>query len=226
MSNRTIKSPKELLEFLFGDPANFKVKPSKPGVYSFGPHLDFAAQLEANFERLRQIARKTIRHAGLDPAHSRKIARERHTADAIFWSAQMLLELDRIQQYLARVGPSDLEAALGAVLSSLAFAGQYHALTITTEEPNTAAGARKAAPKGGHARADKHALIARQLAEEFKRRQRARDLTAGAMLGFPRLSDTELKRQIGAEYGLSKSAAIDAINHGLAMLSAMAAASH
>ena len=100
MTTRTIKNPKELLDFLFANPDRFDVKPVKPGAHSFGPDVDFAAQLEANFDRLREIARKTIRKAGLDPAQSRKIACERHTADAVFWAAQMLTELDHIQQYL------------------------------------------------------------------------------------------------------------------------------
>src|SRR5262249_24121673 len=104
MTHRSIKSPKELLEFLFGNPADFRTKPKNAGAYSFGSHTEFAVQLEANFGRLREVARKTIRDAGYDPAHSQKITRERQRADTIFWSAQMLLELDRIEQYLARVG--------------------------------------------------------------------------------------------------------------------------
>ena len=218
MTTRSIKNPKELLEFLFGDPANFKAKPTKPGVYSFGSHIDFADQLEVNFDRLREIARNTIRNAGLDPAHCQRITRERRRADSIFWSAQMLIELDRIQQYLACVGPSDLEAALGAVLSSLAFAGQYHALTVTAAD--------KTAPKNGQGKINKSDIVARRMAEDFRKRQRVRDLAAGACVGFQGPSDNELKRQIGAEHGLAKSAAIDAFNQGLAVLSAMATARH
>lgn len=223
MTTRTIKNPKELLDFLFADPGGFGVK---PGVNSFDPHVDFLAQLEANFDRLREIARRTIRNAGLDPAQARKIVRERKTADAVFWAAQMLTELDHIQQYLIRVGQSDLEAALGAVLSSLAFAGLYHAFTVASADPSIVAGpgSRHGAPKSGSARADKHPLRDRQMAEEFQRRQQARDLAAGAILGAPRPSDIELKRQIGAEHGLGKSAAIDAINRGLMILNGMAAA--
>jgi hypothetical protein len=226
MTTRTIKSPKELLDFLFADPDGFDVKPVKPGIYSFGPNVDFPAQLEANFDRLREIARKTIRKAGLDPAQARKIARERDTADAVFWAAQMLTELDHIQQYLIRVGQSDLEAALGAVLSSLAFAGLYHAFTVASEEPNIVVrlGSRNGASKSGQARADKHPLRDREMAEEFQKRQQARDLAAGAIVGAPRPSDIELKRQIGAEHGLGKSAAIDAINYGLTILNGVAAA--
>lgn len=223
MTTRTIKNPKELLDFLFADPGGFGVK---PGVNSFDPHVDFLAQLEANFDRLREIARRTIRNAGLDPAQARKIVRERKTADAVFWAAQMLTELDHIQQYLIRVGQSDLEAALGAVLSSLAFAGLYHAFTVASADPSIVAGpgSRHGAPKSGSARADKHPLRDRQMAEEFQRRQQARDLAAGAILGAPRPSDIELKRQIGAEHGLGKSAAIDAIDRGLMILNGMAAA--
>jgi hypothetical protein len=223
MTTRTIKNPKELLDFLFADQGSFDVKPR---IYSSGPNGEFAAQLEANFDRLREIARKTIRKAGLDPAQSRKIVREHKTADAVFWAAQMLTELDHIQQYLIRVGQSDLEAALGAVLSSLAFAGLYHAFTVASEEPSIVArsGARNGAPKSGQARADKHPLRDRQMAEVFQRRQQARDLAAGAIVGAPRPSDIELKRQIGAEHGLGKSAAIDAINYGLTILNGVAAA--
>jgi hypothetical protein len=223
MTTRTIKNPKELLDFLFADPGGFGVK---PGVYSFDPHVDFAAQLEANFDRLREIARRTIRKAGLDPAQARKIVRERKTADAVFWAAQMLTELDHIQQYLIRVGQSDLEAALGAVLSSLAFAGLYHAFTVANEGSSIVAGLgpRNAAPKSGPVRADKqHALRDREMAEEFQKRQQARDLAAGAIVGAPRPSDIELKRQIGAEHGLGKSAAIDAIDRGLKILNVVAA---
>jgi hypothetical protein len=223
MTTRTIKNPKELLDFLFADPGGFGVK---PGVNSFDPHVDFPAQLEANFDRLREIARRTIRKAGLDPAQARKIVRERKTADAVFWAAQMLTELDHIQQYLIRVGQSDLEAALGAVLSSLAFAGLYHAFTVANADPSIVAGpgSRHAAPKSGPVRADKqHALRDRQMAEEFQKRQQARDLAAGAIVGAPRPSDIELKRQIGAEYGLGKSAAIDAIDRGLKILNVVAA---
>jgi hypothetical protein len=225
MTTRTIKNPKELLDFLFADPGSFDVK---PGVYSFGPNVDFAAQLEANFDRLREIARKTIRKAGLDPAQSRKIVCERKRADAVFWAAQMLTELDHIQQYLIRVGQSDLEAALGAVLSSLAFAGLYHAFTVASEEPSIVAGSgsRHGAPKNGHAKADKHALRDQQMAEEFQKRRQARDLAAGAIMGAPRPSDVELKRQIGAKHGLGKSVAIDAINHGLKILNGAATAPH
>src|SRR4029077_9223205 len=117
---------------------------------------------------------------------------------------QMLTELDHIQQYLIRVGQSDLEAALGAVLSSLAFAGLYHAFTVANADPSVVAGpgSRHGAPKSGHARADKHSLRDRQMAEEFQKRQQARDLAAGAILGAPRPSDIELKRQVGAEHGL------------------------
>jgi hypothetical protein len=189
--------------------------------------VDFPAQLEANFDRLREIARRTIRKAGLDPAQARKIVRERKTADAVFWAAQMLTELDHIQQYLIRVGQSDLEAALGAVLSSLAFAGLYHAFTVASADPSIVAGPgpRHSAPKSGPARADKqHPLRDRQMAEEFQKRQQARDLAAGAIVGAPRPSDIELKRQIGAEHGLGKSAAIDAIDRGLTILNGMAAA--
>src|SRR5260221_6979381 len=192
MTTRVIKNPKELLDFLFADPAGFGVKPR---ANSFGSHADFAAQLEANFDRLREIARKTIKKAGLDPAQSRKIVRERKTADAVFWAAQMLTELDHIQQYLIGVGQSDLEAALGAVLSSLAFAGLYHAFTVANEEPGAVAGTvpRPGGPKSGHARADKqHARRDLEMAEEFQRRQLARDLAAGAIIGAPRPSDAEL----------------------------------
>ena len=206
MTTRAIKNPKELLDFLFADPGGFELK---PGGHPFGPNTDFPARLEANFDRLREIARKTIRKSGLDPAQSKKIVRERKSADAVFWAAQMLNELDHIQQYLIRVGQSDLEAALGAVLSSLAFAGLYHAFTV----------------KSGHAKADKHSLRDRQMAEEFERRQHARDLAAGAIVGAPRPSDIELKRQIGEEHGLTKSAAIDAIDRGLAVLNVAAARS-
>jgi hypothetical protein len=226
MTTRTIKNPKELLDFLFADPDSFDVK---PGVYSFDPNVDFAAQLEANFDRLREIARKTIRKAGLDPAQARKIVRERKTADAVFWAAQMLTELDHIQQYLIRVGQSDLEAALGAVLSSLAFAGLYHAFTVANEEPSIVAGSgsRNGASKGGHARTHKqHALRDREMAKKFQKRQQARDLAAGAIVGAPRPSDIELKRQIGAEHGLGKSAAVDAIDRGLAILNVAAAGNH
>jgi hypothetical protein len=228
MTTRAIKNPKELLDFLFADPDGFDVKPAKPGVHSFDPQVDFAAQLEANFERLREIARKTILKAGLDPAQARKIARERGTADAVFWAAQMLNELDHIQQYLIRVGQSDLEEALGAVLSSLAFAGLYHAFTVANEEPSIVAGfgSRHGAPKSGQARADKSAPRERQMAEEFHKRQQARDLAAGAIVGAPRPSDIELKRQIGAEHGLAKTAAIDAIDRGLAILNGVAATPH
>ena len=226
MKTRSIKNPKELLDFLFADPDSFYVKPAKPGSHSFDPHVDFPAQLEANFDRLREIARKTIRKAGLDPAQAQKIARERNTADAVFWAAQMLTELDHIQQYLIRVGQSDLEAALGAVLSSLAFAGLYHAFTVANEEPSIVpgSGSRHGASKSGQAKVDKHVLRDRQMAEEFERRQQARDLAAGAIVGAPRPSDIELKRQIGAEHGLGKSAAIDAIDRGLAILNGMTAA--
>jgi hypothetical protein len=222
MATRAIKSPKELLDFLFADPGRFDVRPR---AHPSRPDADFPAQLEANFDRLREIARKTIQKAGLDPAQSRKIVRERHAADAAFWAAQMLNELDHIQQYLIRVGQSDLEAALGAVLSSLAFAGLYHAFTVTNDEPSIVAGSssRNDALKSGPASADKHAPRELQMAEEFERRQQARDLAAGAIVGAPRPSDIELKRQIGAEHGLAKSAAINAIDRGLAMLSVAAA---
>jgi hypothetical protein len=223
MTTRAIKNPKELLDFLFADPGGFELK---PGGHPFGPNADFPARLEANFDRLREIARKTIRKSGLDPAQSKKIVRERKSADAVFWAAQMLNELDHIQQYLIRVGQSDLEAALGAVLSSLAFAGLYHAFTVTNEEPSTVtgSGSRNGTPKNGHAKADKHSLRDRQMAEEFERRQQARDLAAGAIVGAPRPSDIELKRQIGEENGLGKSAAIEAIDRALAMLNGMATA--
>jgi hypothetical protein len=226
LTTRTIKSPKQLLNFLFGDPAGFEEKPVKPGAFSFGAKVDFAAQLEANFDRLRKIARETIRKAGLDPLQCRKIARERDTADAVFWAAQMLTELDRVQQHLAGVDQSELEDALGAVLSSLTFAGLYHAFTVTSEKPQIVAGfsSRNGASKSGQARTDQHALLARQMAEEFQKQQQARDLAAGAIVGAPRPSDIELKRQIGAEYGLGKSAAIDAINRGLTILNGAAAA--
>ena len=227
MTTRRIKNPKELLEFLFGNPAHFKTKPKHPGAYAFGLHAEFAVQLDANFDRLRETAQKTIRNAGFDPAHCHKLARERRQADAIFWAAQILLEVDRIQQYLARMGPSGLEAALAEVLSSLAFVGQYHALAVAAPEPAAAASsADKAAPKKGQATGGKSDLIALQLAKEFKKRQHARDVLAGALVGFPRPSDAELKRQIGAELGLTRSAAIDAINQGLAILSAMGASVH
>jgi hypothetical protein len=101
MTTRAIKSPKELLDFLFADPGRFD---AKPGTHPSSPDADFPAQLEVNFDRLREIARKTIRKAGLDPVQSRKIVRERHTADAAFWAAQMLNEMEHIQQYLIRVG--------------------------------------------------------------------------------------------------------------------------
>ena len=39
MTTRTIKNPKELLDFLFADPGGFGVKPVKPGVNSFDPTL-------------------------------------------------------------------------------------------------------------------------------------------------------------------------------------------
>lgn len=226
MTTRTIKSPKELLNFLFGDPAGFEEKPAKPGAFSFGAKVDFATQLEANFDRLRKIARETIRKAGLDPIQCRKIARERDRADAVFWAAQMLAELDRIQQHLARVDQSELEDALGAVLSSLTFAGLYHAFTVTSEKPHIVAGfsSRNGTSKSGQARADQHALLARHMAEEFQKRQQARDLAAGAIVGAPRPSDIELKRQIGAAYGLGKSAALDAINRGLTIQNGAAAA--
>jgi hypothetical protein len=226
LTTRTIKSPKELLNFLFGDPAGFEEKPVKPGAFSLGSKVDFAAQLEVNFDRLRKITRDTIRKAGLDPIQCRTIARERDTADAVFWAAQMLTELDRIQQHLARVDQSELEDALGAVLSSLTFAGLYHAFTVTSEKPHIVAGfgSRNDAPKNGPARANKQDLAARQMAEEFQKRQQARDLAAGAIVGAPRPSDIELKRQIGAEYGLGKSAAIDAINRGLTILNGAVAA--
>jgi hypothetical protein len=225
MTARAIKNPKELLDFLFADPGGLELKPEG---HPFGPNADFPARLEANFDRLREIARKTIRKSGLDPAQSKEIVRERKTADAVFWAAQMLNELDHIQQYLIRVGQSDLEAALGAVLSSLAFAGLYHAFTVANEEPSIAAatGSRNGAPKSGHARADKHPLRDREMADEFRKRQQARDLAAGAIVGAPRPSDIELKRQIGAEHGLGKSAAIDAIDRGLAMLDVAAAGNH
>jgi len=226
MKTRSIKSPKELLEFLFGDAAGLKAKPASHGPHASAPHVEFSARLEANFGRLREIARAAIRKAGLDPAHFRKIARERDKADTVFWSAQMLLELDRIQQHLARMAPDDLEAALGEVLNSLAFAGQYHALIVAAAPAVTAFGAAKSAPKGAHARNAKFDSIALRLAEKFRMRQRARDLAAGAHMGFPRPSDAELKRQIGAEHGLAKSAAIDAINRGLVILSATGAALH
>jgi hypothetical protein len=228
MTTRAIKSPKALLDFLFADPDRFDVKPAKPGVHPSGANADFPAQLQANFERLREIARKTIRKAGLDPAQARKIARERHTADAVFWAAQMLTELDHIQQYLIRVGQSDLEEALGAVLSSLAFAGLYHAFTVASEGPGIAAGSgpRQGAAKSGQARTDKHGSREQQMAEEFQKRQQARDLAAGAIVGAPRPSDIELKRQIGAEHGLGKSAAIDAIDRGLTILNGVAAATN
>jgi hypothetical protein len=222
MTHRTIKSPKELLNFLFADPDRFD---AKPGAHPSGPNADFPAQLEANFDRLREIARKTIRKAGLDPAQSRKIVRECRTADAVFWAAQMLNELDHIQQYLIRVGQSDLEAALGAVLSSLAFAGLYHAFTVANEEPIVAGlGPRNGASKSRQASADKHPLRDREMAEEFERRQQARDLAAGAIVGAPRPSDIELKRQIGEEHGLGKSAAVDAIDRGLGILNTVTAA--
>ena len=226
MTTRTIKSPKELLNFLFGDPAGLEEKPVKPGAFSFGAKVDFAAQLEASFYRLRKIARETIRKAGLDPIQCRTIARERDIADAVFWAAQMLTELDRIQQHLARVDQSELEDALGAVLSSLTFAGLYHAFTVTSEKPHIVAGfsSRNGASKSGPARAAQNALLARQMAEEYLKRQQARDLAAGAIVGAPRPSDIELKRQIGAKYGLGRSAAIDAINRGLTILNGTAAA--
>ena len=224
MTTRTIKNPKELLDFLFADPESFEVKPAKPGVYSFDPHVDFPAQLEANFDQLREIALKTIRKAGLDPAQSRKIALERNMAGAIFWAAQMLTELDHTQQYLIRVGQSDVEAVLGAVLSSLAFAGLYHAFTIANEEPSIVAGlgSRNGASESEQASAKKHASRDRQMAEEFQKRQQACDLEAGSIVGASRPSDIELKRKIGAEPGLGKSAAIDAIDHGLAILNVAA----
>jgi hypothetical protein len=215
LTSPTIKDPKELLDFLFGDPAG---RAPKPGTIPRGPEADFAAKLAASFERLRKIARATIRSSGLDPLQCQKIARERKTADAVFWAAQMLTELNRMQQYLTRVGPSELEEALGAVLNSLAFAGLYHAFTVTTEESSEG----KSAPKSGPAGADKVASIARQMADQFRKRQAARDLLAGAILGAPRPSDAELKRQIGAEYGLGKSAAIHAIDYGLTILSRVA----
>jgi hypothetical protein len=220
MTTRTIKNPKELLNFLFSEPASSEEKRGKPGAFTFGSKVDFTAQLEANFDRLRKIARETIRKAGLNPIQCRTIARERDTADAIFWAAQMLTELDRIQQYLTRVSRSELEGALGEVLSSLAFAGLYHALTVTSEEPKIFAGfgLRHGASKSGQAKTDKSALVARHMAKEFQKRQQARDLAGGAIVGAPRPSDTELKRQIGAEHGLGKSVAIDAINHGLTIL--------
>jgi hypothetical protein len=226
LTTRTIKSPKELLNFLFGDPAGLEEKPVKPGAFSFGAKVDFAAQLEASFYRLRKIARETIRKAGLDPIQCRTIARERDTADAVFWAAQMLTELDRIQQHLACVDQSELEDALGAVLSSLTFAGLYHAFTVTSEKPHIVAGfsSRNGASKSGPARAAQNALLARQMAEEYLKRQQARDLAAGAIVGAPRPSDIELKRQIGAKYGLGRSAAIDAINRGLTILNGTAAA--
>jgi hypothetical protein len=141
-------------------------------------------------------------------------------------AAQMLNELDHIQQYLIRVGQSDLEAALGAVLSSLAFAGMYHAFTVANEAPSIVAGLgpRNDVSKSAQARTDKHPSRDRQMAEEFQRRHQARDLAAGAIVGAPRPIDDELKRQIGAEHGLGKSAAMNAIDRGLAILNEMAAA--
>lgn len=217
MTTRTIKNPKELLDFLFAEPAGRAGMSEGPGAFEFGPEVDFATQLATSFDRLRKIARATIRKSGLDPAQCQKIARERKAADGVFWAAQMLTELNRIQQYLARVGQSELGEALGSVLSSLAFAGLYHAFTVTNEGPAMAAESTRAA-KGGPAREDQHALVAQRMAEEFQRRQRARDVAAGAMLGATRTSDAELKRQIGAAYGLGKSAAIHAIDYGLAIL--------
>jgi hypothetical protein len=64
------------------------------------------------------------------------------------------------------------------------------------------------------------------MAEEFQKRQQACDLAAGAIVGAPQPSDIELKRQIGVEHGLGKSAAIDAIDRGLTILNGVAAATN
>lgn len=218
MTTRTIKHPKALLDFLFADPAGCAGRPTER-------EFDFAGLLAAKFDRLREIARATIRKSRLDPLHCRTIARERKAADSVFWAAQMLTELDRIQDFLARVEQSELEEALGSILNALAFAGLYHSFAAADGAPNTAAefGVRPGAAKGRSAKEDNHASVARRMAEEFQKRQRARDLAAGAMVGAPRPSDTELKRQIGAKYGFGKSAAVHAIDYGLTILNATAA---
>jgi hypothetical protein len=169
----------------------------------------------------RNIAARLAEDAQSDN-DPRRVRKNRHGSPG---AAQMLNELDHIQQYLIRVGQSDLEAALGAVLSSLAFAGLYHAFTVANEEPIVAElGPRNGASKSRQASADKHPLRDREMAEEFERRQQARDLAAGAIVGAPRPSDIELKRQIGEEHGLGKSAAIDAIDRGLGILNTVTAA--
>ena len=217
MPNHKINNPNELLKFLFSDPAS---------AAAVRADADFTARLEASFDRLRKIAKRKIREEGLDPAQSRKIALHREAADAVFWAAHMLTELDRVQQYLRLATPSELEGALEEVLSSLVFAGLYHTFTVTDPEPRVVEfAARGGTSKGGQARADRYATLARQVAAEFQKRQHARDLAAGAMMGAIRPSDAELTRQIGVEYGLGKSAAADMIKHGLTLLNHAGAAS-
>src|SRR5262245_56015025 len=93
---------------------------------------------------------------------------------------------------------------------------ELHVVTLV-DFKNAQVGAKSiaGAKKGGHAKAGSHPKLEREieLAREFQRRKRA-ILDSGSS----NVSDTALMERIGSGHGLKRSAAIAAINRGLAAL--------